>query len=1043
MTTVTHSWIQREAADEIFDKILSKPKGLVIYIINAEAGIGKTYLGRDIGTRLGSKRGYEAGQKNDIQWSGIVDLYDPDTSNSKRIEQRWMEAFSSLTGLEFNEYKRQRELYESRADQVSLPSEVEKQINSIRSAFVQGMEKAIKNTYPVMAFDTVERLQMVLDPAQQRLMLKEIDPSDVLDWLLYQVQHLSKGVILMLGRSTPILLDELKNKVKDFNASRLGRGLKPVEILEVSLKYLSQNEQSLFYGQRTADYPQLATLLDTDLRKLLSEKTKGNPLLMDIALQTLLETSNPEKVRAALNTDQGIEVVEESLLTAYMHEGTVERQNLLELLLIARNGLFDSLLKYLAPKDYDRLRTELTRMGELPFVKVRTIMAREPGQQQPRARLTYFLHDEMYTICDRIPIIGTSQIRESSAKIVRWYDEQVKKHLEGDSPSEQSRRPEAVRDLFVESLSYRMREDPKKGYRWYLEQSDRAIRNSERSLDLRLRDAMSIFMGSAGPKGQTGELPANAMDKEILIAAKSTMLKQDFQMDSTLHWIKRYSIRGRHEKALEIARKASWVEKNFKADRERYFATYAELRLWLGQSTMYAGKPVEALTVYNQIIEDLGKGYTPEAVQQKKDNGKLSPEDFNRICQVAGRIFNNRGYLYWMYFGMYWAAQEELFKAIDYFNLVTQLEEKANAQDNIGRVFAILGFDFQAFEAIGQGLDLRLKAGSPYREALSRNSLAIAYAQFDNVPQALMEVNGALEIFERIEIERGKALALITRGLAHRKQAELWRELRLSVEDAMELVQKAEDDLLAALAIFQEIVQEPIRDVNIYNEIGCCYRTRVMLRKPEKNSDEFQKALERGKRYFKLATEMSKELGFFIEYLDNLQDRAVLYFRAGELEKTTQDLETIRNLIPLSHKIKQGDGLATLEKTSRVDAHYKIMGQVELLAGGLVYDTAIQFQEKPDKDVVLEMLDHYVLAVAYFFVFSGKAFTNRQTNNRIYSRLKNCSREFLVELRDKHIPEIIKKYALPEETVSSQFDEVFSLLIPGSKIQSWEKSNRR
>ena len=1039
MTTATHSWIQREVADQIFEKILSKPAGLVIYIINAGAGMGKTYLGRDIGTRLGSHKGYEASHSADIYWSGIVDLYDPDTSNSRRIEQRWIDAFSSLTGLEFNEYKKQRELYESRADEVSLPSEVENQINDIRNAFSKGIEKAVKDIYPVMAFDTVERLQMVLDPVQQKLKLQEIDPSDVLDWLLSQIHYLPKGVILMLGRSTPFLIDEFKDKVKDFNSSRKTRGLEPVEIEEISLGYLNQNEQNLFFQQRAMEYPLLASLMDENLKSLLSELTKGNPLLMDIALQTLLETRNPEKVRSALKSAQGIGAVEEALLTAYMHEGSVERQNVLTFLAIARNGLFDRLLKHLDPKNYDKLFTELTCMGDLPFVKVRAISALEPGQKQPTIRLTYFLHDEMYTICDRVPIIHMTQIQEESKKIVRWYDDQAQQYFEIDGPVDDGRRPEMVRDLLVESLPYRMRADPQKGYRWYMDQSDRAIRNSERGFDLRLRDAMSIFMGSAGPKGQTGELPVNAMDREILISTKNSVLYVDFQMDSTLQWIKRYSIRGRHQKALEIARKATWVDANFKNNRERYFVTYAELRLWLGQSTMYAGEPNDALKIYNKIIDDLGKGYTPEAIQRKKEKGELSEEEALRICQVAGRVYNNRGYLYWMYFGMYWAAQKELFEALRYFELVVLPEEKANTKDNLGRVFTILGFDFQAFEAIGEGLDLRIQVAAPYREALSRNSLAIAYTYFDNVPQALIEVKGALEIFERINIERGKALALTTRGLAYRTQAELWRDLRLSVMDALELVQKAEDDLLKALATFSEIVQEPIRAVQIYNEIGCCYRSQVMLLKDKQNSDEFMKTLDRGKRYFEKAIDLSKKSGFFIEKLDSLQDRSVLYYRAGQFDKATEDIETILNLIPLNHKIKESEGLVELEGTSRVDAYYKLMGQVELLTGVLIFDKVGQSQEKPGDAIVLEMLEHYVLAVAYFFAFSGKAFTNRHTSNRIYARLRAYSREFLAELRDKHIPEIIKKYGLPQEAVQSQFNEVFSLLIPGSKGQNWGK----
>jgi tetratricopeptide (TPR) repeat protein len=1040
MITAAHAWIQRQAANQIYDRIYSRPAGLVIYIINAGAGVGKTYLGRDIGTRLGSEKGYEAGHINNIYWSGIVDLYDPDTSNSKRIEQRWIEAFSSLTGLEFNEYRKQRKIYESRADEVALPSEVEKQINDIRSAFSQGMERAIKDIYPVMAFDTVERLQMVLDPAQQKLKLKEIDPSDVLDWLLYQVQHLSKGVILMLGRSTPFLTEELKSKVDDFNTSRKTGGLEPVEIVEISLEYLNQDEQILFFQQRALEYSPLAKLLDEDLKSLLGERTRGNPLLMDIALQTLLETRNPEQVRLALKSADGIEAVEDALLTAYMHEGSVERQNALMYLAIARNGLFDRLLKHLAPENYDELFAELTCMGKLPFVKVRSIATLEPGQKDATTRLTYFLHDEMYAICDRVPIISMTPIRKTSEKIVEWYDEKVQQHFDNFGLTGEGRRPEAVRDLLVESLPYRMREDPEKGYRWYLAESDRAIRNSERGFDLRLRDAMSQFMGSAGPKGQTGELPANAMDREILISTKNVGLYLDFQMDSTLQWIKRYSVRGKHEKALEIARKATWVEENFKKDREHYFVTYAELRLWLGQSTMYADKPNDALEIYNQIIADLGTDYTPEAVQRKKESGHLSGDETTRLCQVAGRVYNNRGYLYWMYFGAYWAAQEELFKALRYFELVDLPEEKANTKDNLGRVFAILGFEFQAFEAIGEGLDLRIGAAAAYRQALSKNSLAIAYTYFDNVPQALIEVEGALQIFQRIKIERGAALALTTRGVAYRTQAELWRELRLSAADALELVQKAEDNLLEALGIFSDIVQEPIRDVQIYNEIGCCYRSRLMLLKDKHNTDDWMKALDRGKRYFKIAIELADKSGFFVEKLDSLQDRAVLYARAGQFDDARKDLKIIHNLIPSNHKIKSDEGLSELEGTSRVDAYYKLMGQVELLTGGMLFDQAILEGKQPAAAIILDMLEHYALAVTYFFVFSGKAFTNRQTGNRIYARLRNCSPEFLVELRDRHIPAIIEKYGLPREAVQGQFDEVLSLLIPGSKAQNRVKS---
>ena len=1041
MTTPAHLWIQRQKADEIFEKILSKPEGLTIYIVSAGPGLGKTYLGRDLGTRLGSETGYESGHMNDIYWSGIVDLYDPDTGNSKRIEQRWIQSLPAHARLEFKEYYLQRSFYERNADKIAMPSEVEKQIDDIRNVFAEGMTKAVKTIYPVMVFDTVERLQMVLDPAQQQLHLQDIDPSDVLDWLLFQVRRLPKGIILMLGRSIALLTNELKSKVDDFNSTRKTSGLLPVKIEEISLDFLSPEEQTEFFQQRVAKYPALSSLLDPDLKNLLCKLTQGNPLLMDIALQTLLETRSPQEVRTALQSADGIKAVEGALLKVYMHLGSVERQSILTHLAIARNGLFDRLLKHLDQENYSRLFPELVSMGELPFVKVRSIAVREPGQDQPTTRWTYFLHDEMYEICDRVGIIGMAQIRSESVEIVRWYEEQIRLHSGPSGQTGDGRRPEAVRDLLVESLPYRMRSNPEEGYKWYMAQSDRAIRNSERGLDLRLRDGMSQFMGSAGPKGHTGDLPASAIDREILSSAQPR-LYQDFLMDSALQWIKRYSVRGRHEKVLDIAERATWVKTVFANDRERYFAPYAELRLWLGQSNMYAGHTIEALNIYNAIIKDLGKDYAPETIKRKLGEGKITNAAATRICQIAGRVFNNRGYLYWMYFGMYWAAQEELSQALDYFDLVKLPEEKANTKDNLGRVFTILGFDFSAFETIGEGLKLRLASAGEYRQALSRISLAIAYTRFDNIPQALIEVEGALQALRGIQIERGVALALTTRGIAYRTQAELWRVLNLTATDALALVSKAEADLEEALKTFSKVVQEPIREVQAYNELACCYRTRVMLFKSKDDMDGMKDALDWAKSYFDMAIDLSEKNNLPIEKLDSLQDRAVLYNRAGQFDKAIDDLEVVRKLIPSDHKVNQDGGLLELDGTSRIDAYYKLMGQVELLSGGVIFDKARLVHDKPGKDIILETLDHYVLAVAYFFAFSGKAFTNRQTSSRIYTRLRDCSREFLVELRDRNIPEIIEKYGLPHDAVQSQFDEVFSLLIPGSKGQNWGRSSR-
>ena len=70
-----YSWINRQLANDIHQQIMKQPDGVFIYLIQAPAGVGKTFLARDIGTRLGSQTGYEMERfttdKGEIVWSGI------------------------------------------------------------------------------------------------------------------------------------------------------------------------------------------------------------------------------------------------------------------------------------------------------------------------------------------------------------------------------------------------------------------------------------------------------------------------------------------------------------------------------------------------------------------------------------------------------------------------------------------------------------------------------------------------------------------------------------------------------------------------------------------------------------------------------------------------------------------------------------------------------------------------------------------------------------------------------------------------------------
>lgn len=1058
-TSASHPWINRQAADELFEEICSKPSGVTIYLIKAPAGVGKTYLARDIGVRLGSLSGYEHGHKQDIYWSGIIDLYDPDTS-SEHIERRWIDAFGNVTGFEFEEYTNKRNLYNNSASRAATVSESERQVHEVRTAFAEGMEKSTVDRYPVMAFDTIERLQTIFDPAQEKLDIQAIERPDILVWLLHQLTLLSHGVILMVGRSAPTLMAELEREVEKINPQRRARGLQSITLKISSLAYLTENEQEVFFQHRIAQNPRLNRLLDARMKSLLGTHTNGNPLLLDIAIQTLLvETGNPVDVEKALLSPKGIQAVEEALLMAYMNSGASEqRRVLLIYLAIARNGLFEELLNHLDEVHFSELQHELNKMRDLPFIKVREILVYDLAQEQRKSQLTYFLHDEMYEICDRVGLIGLKQLQKDSKKIADWYDSRIKQY-----PNASKQLLDEITDLLIESLPYRMRSDPQKAYRWFLEQSDQAIRSAERDLDLRLQSAMAQFISSATDLEPGGELPRNAIDREIL-KVNAPQLQSDFEIDSTLLWLKRYSTRSQHEQALEIARKATWVEAAYKTDSNRYLITYAEFLLWQGQSAMYSGKSDAAMRVYTKALAMLHSRFPFEQREsQVKSKETLTADDL-RICHVFGRLYNNLGYIHW-YQGKYWIAVDEFKDALRYFQLANLLEEIANSEDNMGRVYAILGYNYQASEHISDGLKLRIAAGSQFREALSRNSLAILYFRYNNAARALTEVEAALRIFERFEVERGIALAHFTRGVAYRhlaRDVEPWQDPTRAKEQALGHIEEAEVDLRRALRIFSEKVQEPIRKIQVHNELASVYRARYLLLR-NTNDPRQHESLQRSRSHFDLAIELADKGGFPIAELDSLQDRAVLYVSAGYLDLARVDIDAICRKIPEEYQIKKGRGLVSLgDGVQCVDGYYLFMGKTEELKADIDYDEtknskaeidqisarelageidheqaqrAIKDAEAKLQMKMLSMLEHFTLACAYFNAFSIEGFQQQHTHRHIYTKLRGSSDEFILNVREKYLPAWLEEYSLPAEPIRSQFDGIFNVLLPENKKQ--------
>ena len=310
-------------------------------------------------------------------------------------------------------------------------------------------------------------------------------------------------------------------------------------------------------------------------------------------------------------------------------------------------------------------------------------------------------------------------------------------------------------------------------------------------------------------------------------------------------------------------------------------------------------------------------------------------------------------------------------------------------------------------------------------------SLASMQHRFGYPQIALDNVETALETFKTLDVRRGEGLARLTRAMIYRSMAESWRGQGRSIESAIQYVRDAIDDLIFAQRIFKETVQEKIRYVYALNEMGSCYRTLYFLLAYEDVSKEKkQKAYNDGISYYADAIKEAKNNHYFAEELDTKQDLAVLYARAKQYKEALKELNEIRKSIPVNHQFILGKGLDQLPEEETTDAYYKLMGQVEMLAGAIVFDVAKgEANSSISKESVLTAIEHYVLAVAYYYRYSSvSSNTYVMATDRIYRRLSQCDSDMIEEIKKEHFPELVKKYNIPSEGVKPLFNEIFEML---------------
>lgn len=473
-----------------------------------------------------------------------------------------------------------------------------------------------------------------------------------------------------------------------------------------------------------------------------------------------------------------------------------------------------------------------------------------------------------------------------------------------------------------------------------------------------------------------------------------------------------------------------------------------KLEVWYAHAIMYLGKTNEAKSVLGSLIsrcQALHLGGTQMAT----------------VRYILGRAHNNLGYIFWVDLGQYKNALGEFYQAIRYFLLCDQTDDIATVCDNIGRVYAQLGYGTHAELYIEHGKTLRQNTGDPYRLALSLDSLANAYLASGQANRAWNKSQQALQMFTKYQKEnqkgeRGIGLALLTKGRAER----LLGSLGYTGDDrprdyAINLKQlaNAEKTLLEAKKLFEK-VNEKIRLFQVQNELACVYREYLDINKRLGKGEEKFEQLARVKASIKESLryiehdDVSGDIKYRLHYVDTCEDMArtlnIVNLPMEDNEQIDDEnwIEKAIEKVPSEYRFVETTSSEKPESAAEnlIDEFWQQMGKIYALQGETTFEKdkykAVEFyilatacfgrfrEQEPTLSLDETRFDNIHLYPTY----TPQLASHRVFVSKLYDDLKMLSSKELQTVHDTLIPKIVKAYSLQNNWLHD-FREVLQLLL--------------
>ena len=497
-----------------------------------------------------------------------------------------------------------------------------------------------------------------------------------------------------------------------------------------------------------------------------------------------------------------------------------------------------------------------------------------------------------------------------------------------------------------------------------------------------------------------------------------------------------------------------YVGNNFEYDDPHIELLLGKFWTYYALALIYSEGVDEAFSILNKVIDRLEKR---EGFYNKLD--EALQQDFHL---VLGRAYNHRGYGYWMDRGHYEAALRELRKALSHFTRGRWEQETATAYDNLGRIYAELGFRVHAEFLIAHGLKLRTKLSNEYRRGLSLNSSAIVRLSYGQGLRALLESEEALEIFKGAVKHnglRGYGLALITKGRSLIMLGSHWRFTK-DIKESENYLKMAESTLLDAKDVFSK-VDEDIRALQVLKELGCLYREFYLLYSKSGDEDKARVSAITAKNYLNQIISQSESMKYPVIYVDTCLDLALTYFLQDNYSEAEVYANRADNNIPRIYAENLRNFSLPIENC--IEDYWQELGKVYALKGDLKF-RSIRFpqnylrgsplNEQSDESNRLKLKDafkYYILASAYFGRFlsrpisPGNLFYPEDSQNlehhfcfaqNLYEQLSVLTERDINFVRSQVYDQTIDEYKVNTKWVERFFKQPFELLLPKSELYS-------